>query len=60
MTGLWQVTGKNKTTFKEMLRLDIHYSKKRSVWMDLIIFIRTLPAICIQMASNKLRKKSES
>ena len=60
MTGLWQVTGKNKTTFKEMLRLDIKYSEKRSFWMDMIIFIRTLPAICKQMASNKLRKKGDS
>jgi lipopolysaccharide/colanic/teichoic acid biosynthesis glycosyltransferase len=45
MTGLWQVSGKNHTTFKEMVRLDIRYSKKISPWMDAKIILLTGPAI---------------
>lgn len=45
LTGLWQVNGKNRTTFNEMMRLDISYTKKRSFWLDLKILIKTLPAI---------------
>lgn len=41
MTGLWQVSGKNKTTFKEMIRLDIKYSVERSFLLDTIILLKT-------------------
>ncbi|MFQ5738694.1 MAG: sugar transferase [Acidobacteriota bacterium] len=45
MTGLWQINGKNATTFAEMIRLDIRYEKNRSFWVDLHILAKTLPAI---------------
>jgi lipopolysaccharide/colanic/teichoic acid biosynthesis glycosyltransferase len=45
MTGLWQVSGKNHTTFKEMIRLDIRYSRKMSPWLDAKIVLLTGPAI---------------
>ena len=45
MTGLWQVSGKNRTTFKEMIRLDIRYSQRMSLWMDFKILLLTGPAI---------------
>jgi lipopolysaccharide/colanic/teichoic acid biosynthesis glycosyltransferase len=32
LTGYWQVNGKNKTTFTEMINLDIHYTEKMSLW----------------------------
>jgi len=41
ITGLWQVTGRSKTTFDEMVRLDIQYIKKQSIWFDLKIILRT-------------------
>src|SRR5512134_2314896 len=50
LTGLWQVSGKNRTTFKEMIRLDIAYSRKISPWMDFKIIAKTLPAILTQVA----------
>lgn len=37
ITGLWQVEGKNRVTFKEMIRKDIAYEQKRSLKMDLNI-----------------------
>ena len=53
MTGLWQVNGKNTTTFREMIRLDIIYSMKRSLWLDLIILLKTPYAIASQYFINK-------
>ena len=49
MTGLWQVSGKNRLTFKEMVRLDIRYYRKRSIWLDLKILILTPGAILSQV-----------
>ena len=60
LTGLWQVSGKNRTTFNEMMRLDIAYANKRSFWLDVKIFLRTLPAISNQVIdylSDKRLKK---
>ena len=45
ITGLWQVEGKNKITFREMIRKDIAYEQKRSLKMDFYLVLRTLPAI---------------
>jgi lipopolysaccharide/colanic/teichoic acid biosynthesis glycosyltransferase len=45
MTGLWQVSGKNNTTFDEMVRLDARYVEKCSLLFDLRIILLTLPAI---------------
>lgn len=45
MTGLWQVSGKNRLTFKEMIRLDIRYSRFMSPWLDAKILFFTGPAI---------------
>jgi len=45
MTGLWQVSGKNKTTFAEMARLDVQYTKTVSFFLDLKILFKTIPAI---------------
>jgi lipopolysaccharide/colanic/teichoic acid biosynthesis glycosyltransferase len=49
MTGLWQVSGKNRTTFKEMIRLDINYERQMSLGFDLKILLKTIPAL-ISMA----------
>jgi lipopolysaccharide/colanic/teichoic acid biosynthesis glycosyltransferase len=45
MTGLWQVSGKNKTTFKQMIRLDIAYARHKSPAFDVSILLKTIPAI---------------
>lgn len=41
ITGLWQVTGKNRTTFEEMVDLDIAYADRLSLAQDLSIILRT-------------------
>jgi lipopolysaccharide/colanic/teichoic acid biosynthesis glycosyltransferase len=45
MSGLWQVNGKNRTTFKEQIRFDIQYSRKRSPVLDSKILLLTVPTI---------------
>ena len=41
ITGLWQVMGRSTTSFDEMVRLDIKYSREWSVWLDLKILAMT-------------------
>jgi lipopolysaccharide/colanic/teichoic acid biosynthesis glycosyltransferase len=45
ITGLWQVSGRNKLTFREALALDVEYVRRRSTWLDLSILVRTAPAV---------------
>jgi lipopolysaccharide/colanic/teichoic acid biosynthesis glycosyltransferase len=45
ITGLWQVTGRSRTTFDEMVRLDLRYAKTYSVWTDLKILLATPRAV---------------
>jgi len=57
LTGLWQVSGKNQTTFNEMIELDIQYAETASVWLDLQILAKTLPAVLAQVQA--LRRRSQ-
>jgi lipopolysaccharide/colanic/teichoic acid biosynthesis glycosyltransferase len=50
LTGLWQVSGKNQTTFDEMIHMDIKYSETVSPFLDLRILLMTLPAIMTQIS----------
>lgn len=52
LTGLWQVSGKNKLTFQQMIRLDIAYANKMSFWLDLRIILVTVPAIIRMLAES--------
>lgn len=47
ITGLWQVSGKNQTTFSTMMRLDSTYVRRRCLWLDLVILVKTIPAIML-------------
>ena len=49
LTGLWQVSGKNKTTYREMIALDIAYARGWSVWLDLRIMAKTFPVLLAQV-----------
>ena len=56
LTGLWQVSGKNKLTFREMIALDIAYSRKMSLALDLKIILLTLPAIIAMVGASIARR----
>ena len=58
ITGLWQVSGKNNTTFKEMIRLDIDYTVKRSFLLDLKIIFKT-PGVIFAQVFDSINKKIE-
>jgi lipopolysaccharide/colanic/teichoic acid biosynthesis glycosyltransferase len=58
LTGLWQVSGKNHTTFNEMMQLDIEYARRKNFWMDLGIILKTLPVMAGQLLESRQRKKS--
>jgi lipopolysaccharide/colanic/teichoic acid biosynthesis glycosyltransferase len=45
VTGLWQVSGRNRTRFDEMVRLDLRYCRTWSIWLDLKILIATPGAV---------------
>lgn len=60
LTGLWQVSGKNRTTFEEMIALDVHYVDHKSVFLDLKIMAWTPAAILVQVWETKLKRKLNS
>jgi lipopolysaccharide/colanic/teichoic acid biosynthesis glycosyltransferase len=45
ITGLWQVNGRNRLAFDEMVRLDLMYARSWSPWLDLKILLRTPRAV---------------
>jgi exopolysaccharide biosynthesis polyprenyl glycosylphosphotransferase len=45
MTGLWQISGRSNLSFDDLVRLDFYYLENWSVWLDISILARTLPAV---------------
>jgi lipopolysaccharide/colanic/teichoic acid biosynthesis glycosyltransferase len=45
MTGLWQVSGRSELDFDELVRLDFLYLERWSVFLDLTILLKTIPAV---------------
>lgn len=45
LTGLWQVVGRSRTTFDEMVRLDLRYARTQSLWTDIKILLATPKAV---------------
>lgn len=63
LTGLWQVSGKNRLTFKQMVRLDISYCQNMSLLLDLKILLRTIPVIIgwfWEGIGNRLRRAAQA
>ncbi len=45
VTGLWQVSGRSDVTLEEMVRLDVEYIHRRSLWLNITLIVRTVPAV---------------
>lgn len=45
MTGLWQVSGRQELSYEDRVRLDLRYIHGWSLWLDLVILLRTVPAV---------------
>lgn len=58
LTGLWQVSGKNRTTFDEMILLDIRYAQTCSICHDLRIILLTIPALIAQVYDTKIGRRT--
>jgi len=48
ITGLWQVSGRSDVDFDDRLRLDIEYIEKQSLWLDIIILVKTFTVVFSQ------------
>lgn len=47
LTGLWQVSGRSDLSYEERVRLDSYYVRNWSIWLDLVILLRTFLAVLI-------------
>jgi lipopolysaccharide/colanic/teichoic acid biosynthesis glycosyltransferase len=45
LTGIWQVTWRNESTFEQRLQLDVEYVRNWSPWLDLYVLARTVPVV---------------
>ena len=45
ISGLWQVSGRSNLSFREMLTLDLDYVERRSLALDVLIILKTIPAM---------------
>jgi exopolysaccharide biosynthesis polyprenyl glycosylphosphotransferase len=45
MTGLWQISGRSGLSFDDLVRLDFYYLESWSIWLDISILAKTLPAV---------------
>lgn len=52
VTGIWQVSGRNRVSFEQMVDMDIAYIKTRSFWLDLRLLIKTVPAVIASRAEK--------
>jgi lipopolysaccharide/colanic/teichoic acid biosynthesis glycosyltransferase len=60
LTGYWQVNGKNNTTFKEMIAMDIFYVRKVSILLDLKIILQTVPTLLREIGSTVRRRAGKT
>lgn len=60
LTGLWQVSGKNRTTFDQMVQFDIEYSRRLNFWLDLKIILKTLPALWSQYSDLRAARRESA
>jgi len=51
ITGLWQISGRNLLPFEERIRLDMWYVLNWSLWLDIIILVRTIEAVLSRKGS---------
>lgn len=58
LSGLWQVTGKNRTTFLQMIQLDARYVRDRSFLLDIKILLKTIPAVIMQAREGLFRRNT--
>ena len=59
LTGHWQVNGKNNTTFNRMIELDVFYARHASLRLDLVIILKTIPALLAQVREARSGREQQ-
>ena len=59
LTGYWQVNGKNRTTFQQMIEMDLFYAKNASVRFDLWIIVKT-PAALLEQTVDLVQQRTDA
>ena len=52
MTGLWQVNGRSNTPYRYRVFLDYYYATHKSLWLDICILVKTIPAVLGQRGAR--------
>jgi lipopolysaccharide/colanic/teichoic acid biosynthesis glycosyltransferase len=52
LTCIWQVDGRGNVTFDEWVRMDVSYMRRQSVWRDVSILLRTIPAVLLRRGAK--------
>ena len=52
ITGLWQVSGRNELTFEERIKLDKWYIQNWSLWLDFVIFLKTIKVVLSKVGAK--------
>jgi lipopolysaccharide/colanic/teichoic acid biosynthesis glycosyltransferase len=60
MTGPWHVSGRNSTSFAERVQIDGHYVRNWSIWVDLIILVRTVGCVLLTVRPTERRSDLDS
>jgi lipopolysaccharide/colanic/teichoic acid biosynthesis glycosyltransferase len=45
LTGLWQISGRSDLSFDDLVNLDFYYLERWSIWLDVSILLKTVPAV---------------
>jgi lipopolysaccharide/colanic/teichoic acid biosynthesis glycosyltransferase len=45
ITGLWQISGRSNLSFDDLVRLDFYYLENWSIWLDIGVIVKTIPAV---------------
>jgi UDP-galactose-lipid carrier transferase len=52
LTGLWQVSGRSDTSYERRVRLDVWYVRNWTLWHDIAILLKTIPAVFLQRGAH--------
>ncbi|MCA9654958.1 MAG: sugar transferase [Myxococcales bacterium] len=52
LTGMWQVSGRNQIDFEEWMQMDLDYIDNWSLWLDIKIILKTIPAVVLRSGAS--------
>ena len=52
LTGLWQVSGRNSLSYQERVKLDVHYVRNMSAWLDARIILKTIVIVIMNKGDH--------